>query len=283
MRRGPLFVLATVAGFAAAAIAAGCQPTAQESTAEAVAPDSAHMIAFRLLEQLGGSRSAFDDTRYVAFNWVVEREGEVVANRAHGWDKYTGRYRFSFTDRNGAEHLAILDVDSVSVDAEMGKIPVDGGAWRDAIRLRGASRDSALAGAYRGFINDSYWLLMPYKWLDPGVHLAYEGMRTLSDGRAYQTVRLSYDEGLGVTNDQFWGFVDPETGMMSARQYHLEGRDEPGAVVWWEDWRQVGPLKMSANRRFEQPGGRIYFTDLASSSDVPPGAFDGPDATSGTP
>ena len=262
-----------IVALAAASIACGPQGRREEGDGserdaavrggEAVERDSAVLVADLLLDALGG-RTAWEETRFVGFRWIVEREGEVVADRKHAWDRYTDEYRLEFA-RGGDTTLAYFNVLSIKHDS----IPVSGDVWVDGTRLEGAVRDSALQRAYGIFINDTYWLLMPFKWRDPGVHLAYEGLRELSDGRTYTTVHLTYDEGLGVTEDEFWGFVDPETGLLAAWQYHLQGRDAKGSIVWWRDWEQVGPVRMAMDRRWDDGDARIYFADVVASREVP--------------
>ena len=52
-------------------------------------------LAERLLDSLGG-REAWDATRFVAFHWIVGRDGEVLRDRSHAWDRFDGRYRLEY-------------------------------------------------------------------------------------------------------------------------------------------------------------------------------------------
>ncbi|MGH7605773.1 MAG: hypothetical protein ACREME_00410, partial [Gemmatimonadales bacterium] len=146
------------------AIAAACTPADEGAPASDAAPaasasgDSAAMYADRLMEALGGQQ-AWDDTRFLAFRWIVERDSQVVADRSHAWDRYDSRYRVEF-ERGEDQHVAIFSTSTLREDPEMGKVPA-GEAWVNGGALAGAARDSALARAYGAFINDTYWLLMP--------------------------------------------------------------------------------------------------------------------------
>ncbi len=272
-----LFACLVAAAVAACAPGDTADTDAAEGTADAAGSadaastsDSAAHYADRLLAWQGG-QEAWEDTRFLRFRWIVERDGQTVADRSHAWDRYTGRYRLSYTRQDSTPFLALFDVQSLASDT----LEPDGDAWVGGERLEGAARDSALRDAYAAFVNDSYWLLMPLKWRDPGVHLAYEGTTTLPDSASYATVHLTFDPGLGVTDDQYWGYLDPETGRMAAWQYHLQGREEKGDVIWWEDWRTFGPqeLRLSTNRRFSSGGARIHFEDVAADTAVPDGVF----------
>lgn len=237
------------------------------------ASDSAELLADRVLEWHGGS-DAWESTRFLRFDWIVEREGETAVRRSHAWDRWEGDYRLAYTRGDDSRVVALFSLSTLASDTLS---PV-GDVWVDGGRLEGSARDSALDQAYRAFVNDSYWLLMPLKWRDPGVHLAYAGREELPDGEAYPAVHLTFDEGLGVTDDEYWGFVDPETGEMVAWRFHLEGDEQEGPVIWWRDWRTFGPqqLKLALDRRFEAGPVRIHFEEVAADTAVPAGVFTPP-------
>ncbi|WP_425152912.1 hypothetical protein [Candidatus Palauibacter sp.] len=272
VRARPFLRLAWLA--IASPLLGGCDgaSSAGSPRSEAAPGDTAAMYAAQLAESLGG-RDAWDRTRYLSFRWIVERDGQVVANREHAWDRYDGRYRVAF-EQEGAAYVLLFNVNEVEEHPELGKVPA-GRAWVGGTELTGAARDSALRRGYGAFINDTYWAVMPFKWEDPGVHLAYEGTRTLSDGGEYAAVHLSFDQGLGTTEDQYWGFLD-ESGRMAAWQYHLGRSEAPGDVIWWSDWRQVGDIQFAMTRVMDDGERFMYFEDVAASETVPEGRFDPP-------
>lgn len=250
--------------------AAAGDTAAEPGTAESAASDSAQMLANRLMEWQGGAE-AWDRTRYLAFDWIVERGGEEVARRSHAWDRDEARYRVSWEREDGTRLHALFDVTSMKSDTT----DPEGEVWVDGDPLTGAARDSALRDAYGAFINDSYWLLMPLKWEDPGVHLAYEGRTELAGDSTFATVHLTFDEGLGVTNDEYWGYVDPESGRMAAWRYHLQGQEQRGSVIWWRDWRTFGPqeIRLALDRRWSEGDARIHFEQVAADTAPPDDAF----------
>ncbi|MDX1579661.1 MAG: DUF6503 family protein [Gemmatimonadota bacterium] len=283
-RGARLRVGAPVAGLLLALAGTGCAPETSDgedpaagdppAAGSATAPsDSARIYADRLMAFLGGE-DAWDRTRYLTFRWLVQRDGQVVADREHAWDRYDGRYRVAF-DQRDTTHLMLFDIDEMREHPELGDVPA-GRAWKGGVELQGAARDSALRRAYGMFINDTYWALMPFKWDDPGVHLEYEGMRTLADSLDYATVHLTFDEGLGITEDEYWAFLDPETGRLAAWQYRLGDDEEPRDPIWWRDWREVGEIRFAMARENEAGERFIYFEDVAASATVPQGRFEPP-------
>lgn len=267
--------LVALSSAALLATACGGDGAAGGRSEPAAALDSAALIADRTMEALGGEE-AWSSTRYIAFRWVVDR-GEQPFGRSHAWDRFDGRYRLEFGEGESAV-LALFNVNRVRRDSAWGKVPA-GDVWVGGAKLEGSARDSALARGYAAFINDTYWLLMPFKWRDPGVHLAYEGVRMLNDRQEYAVIHLTFEPDLGMTNDEYWAFVDPETGIMTAWQYHLENREEPGPIIRWRSWRRVGSLMLSADRVWPDGERTIYFEDLAAGTEVPAGVFDPPDAS----
>lgn len=238
-----------------------------EDTSFAALGDSATYWARRMASALGGPEQ-WQETRFVRFQWIVG-SGEDATGRRHAWDRHTGRYRLEYEREDGSPVLALFNVSRVESD----DLESAGHVWVGGERLQGAERDSALRDAYGSFINDSYWLLHPFKYFDPGVHLDWAGRTELSDGRSYPTVHLTFDEGLGVTNDQYWGYIDPETGLLHAWQYHLQGQEERGDVIRWEGWTGVGDVRLAPRRVWPDGSVNIHFEDLAAADTVPGGIF----------
>ena len=72
--------------------------------ARAQAEDAkAAAVADRVMEALGGT-DAWNKTRYLRFDFAVDRGGKTVMRRSHTWDKWTGRYRLEATTREGAAY-----------------------------------------------------------------------------------------------------------------------------------------------------------------------------------
>src|SRR4029078_10700710 len=72
-----------------------------------------------------------------------------------------------------------------------------GRAWLDGRELAGDELKEMLERAYGAWVNDTYWLLMPYKLEDPGVHLSSAGEETMG-GHTYDKLHLSFDH-VGLT------------------------------------------------------------------------------------
>jgi hypothetical protein len=153
--------------------------------------------------------------------------------------------------------------------------PTAGRVWVDGAEVTGEDAAPLLQGANRAHINDSYWLVMPFKWTDPGVQARYLGERIHEpSGEPWEVVELSFD-AVGLTpQNMYHAWIDPETGRMG-RWEHFSNPDANPSPSDWTDWTTIGPLTLALNRR---SGGevRLFFSQLLAAESVPPGAFSPP-------
>ena len=120
-------------------------------------------------------------------------------------------------------------------------------------------------------MNDTYWLLMPYKMTDPGVVLAYDGELKEGDA-AWDKVRLTFD-GVGLTpKDKYWAFVNRKTGMVDRWDFVLKGEDKPPSSFTWEGWKKHGKVMLAPDHKAKD-GTRIYFPVLEVPESVPDAVF----------
>ena len=120
------------------------------------------------LEAMGG-RDAWGETRFLRWRFM--------GRRLHHWDRWTGDVRIE------ADSLLVL----------MNVRTKEGRAWDGGVEITDeAARAKALERGHALWVNDSYWLIMPYKLLDPGAVLRRRGDGELPDGRAARE-RLTED------------------------------------------------------------------------------------------
>jgi hypothetical protein len=237
------------------------------AAAPAAAKDEPAEVAHKVMEAMGG-KSTFDADRFLTFRFVVEKDGKELASYDHAWDRYTGRYRLDGT-KDGKPLRVIFNVND-----RQGRV------WLDGTELEGDAAKPYLDMAYERFINDTYWLLMPWKWLDPGVALHDEGERNL-DGEEYDVVSLSFDK-VGLTpKDRYWAYVSDKDGLMKRWEFVLQKDDgSPGTgaptMFTWEDWRDAGDGLLFSRKRVKMgpgPSLAILFPEVKISKNVDESAF----------
>jgi hypothetical protein len=221
----------------------------------------ADAIGKELIASLGGEK-AWEKARQFRFDFVVERDGKAVARFSHAWDRYTGDYRVSGTDKSGAPFVVYFNVNSKDGQALVNGKPVEGEA-----------REGLLKMAYGRFINDMYWLLAPWKIFDPGVRLAYDGEKPCPEGGTCDVLKLSF-EGVGLTpKDVYWLWVTRDGRRMVAWQYVLNGAQEDPTMALWKDWRVFSGISLSLEKPMVGKGTVIRFENVSVSPSREDGLF----------
>jgi len=210
-------------------------------------------VASRTLEAMGGA-PAFAKLRTLKFDFVVERDGKEVARVHHVWDRWDGRYRLEAVNREGKAVLTLFNVQK----------PGEGRSWLDGKELSGDDLKKALDRAYGRFINDTYWLLMPAKMLDPGVNLASEAA-VEKDGKTYDVVRLTFGEGVGLTpHDTYWAYVSKDSGLMERWDFVLTGQEAKDRSTYlWTDWQTVGGVRLAMKKSAADGSAVIRFDNVS--------------------
>lgn len=234
----------------AAAGAALCIP---ERAAAAKDPKAVE-VALRSMAAMGG-QERLAAARLLRFDFAPVRDGKVTGSYHHWWDRHRGAYRLEGVSKEGVPYRVLFDVNSKQ-----------GRAWLGARELAGEELVHWLEVGYGRFINDTYWLLMPWKWLDPGVNLGYEGKKTV-DGQEYEVVTLSFESGVGLTsNDRYWAYVSTTTNLMERWEFVLETEEgAPGSAAptaWaWEGWKDTAAgVKLSTAKRRLAEGPAVQIT-----------------------
>ena len=243
------------------ALTTGAAVYAQSRPAPPASNPRAIEIAGKTLQALGGE-AAWNNTHYLRFTFAVDREGKTVASRTHVWDKWTGNYRLEGTDKEGKPFVVLMNLNSKQGKAQKEGKPAEG---EDLKKL--------LESAYGAWVNDTYWLLMPYKMRDPGVILSYAGEEKGASGAMYDKVKLTFDN-VGLTpRDSYWVWVNRDTGMVDRWDFVLKGESKPPASFTWDGWKKYGNVMLAPERKNTKDGTRIYFPLLEVPASLPEQTF----------
>jgi len=196
----------------------------------------ADAVGRELIAAMGGE-AAWEKARQFQFDFVVVKEGQEVARFSHAWDRYTGDYRVTGVDKAGAPYAVYFNVNTK-----------DGKAFVNDVPASPEESAKRVEGAYGRFINDTYWLLAPWKIFDPGVSLAYDGEKPCPGGGVCDVLKLSFDN-VGLTpKDVYWIWVARDGRQMRQWQYVLGGASEPPTTAAWNDWRKLGGVMLSLEK-----------------------------------
>ncbi|MFH1568850.1 MAG: hypothetical protein ABIL09_12705 [Gemmatimonadota bacterium] len=205
-------------------------------------------VADQVMERLGG-RPAWDATHYVTWRFF--------GRRLHVWDKWTGDLRFEEGDG-----VVLMNLHSRR-----------GRAWEGGTEVTDPDTLARrLQRGYEAWINDSYWLVMPYKLKDSGVTLKYAGRDTTAAGTPAEVLELTFT-GVGVTpQNRYRVWVTEADHLVRQWAYYADAADaEPRFVGPWDEWQPHGRIWLSAAR-----GPRAH-SDVAVYEALPRSVFESPE------
>ncbi len=206
-------------------------------------------LAAEVMNAVGGERAWNDRSWNLEFDFVLIRDGKEGARFSHGWNRTTNAYGVTGKTRDGKQwHVRFTDV-----IARQGSATLDGSPASDSLL------SELLALGYGRFINDGYWLLMPFKLLDPGVN-HWRQPDTVIDGSRYQVLRLSFGK-VGLTpGDRYWLYIDPRTKLVQRWNFILEGGGK--GDFYWQDYTDYGGIKLPLRRRSADGTMEIRFENI---------------------
>jgi hypothetical protein len=191
-------------------------------------------IADEVMEKMGG-RQNWDNTHYVKWRFF--------GRRLHVWDKWTGDIRVEHRDQ-----IILMNLNTRS-----------GRAWKAGIEVTHPdSLAPLLQLGYEAWVNDSYWVFMPYKLKDSGVTLKYIGDGQMADSSAADILELTF-AGVGVTpENRYLVYIDKQTRLVGQWDYFEKAADEkPRMSTPWKNWQRHGKILLSDDR------GRGKHTEIA--------------------
>lgn len=202
----------------------------------------AMQLADRTMDVMGGRA-----------NWdAVQTIGWTIFGRTHLWNKWTGQYR--------------LDADTLTV--VMNLTTGAGRAWSKGSEVTATDALAAiLKDAKSIWINDSYWLVMPYKLKDSGVTLRYAGEKATEDGRPADMLTLTFKDVGDTPDNKYDVFVDRESGLVTQWCYYKLAADTtPRFTLPWTNWTAFGAIKLATGRgKVDVTGIRVSAADERES------------------
>lgn len=220
-------------------------------------------LAAQVMQALGGE-AAWKKVRFLRFDFAVETDGKIAMSRSHYWDKWTGRYRVEGKGKDGKGFLVLMNLDTKQ-----------GQAWLDDKPLADAALTEQLERGYGMWVNDTYWLLMPYKLQDPGVRLSMAGEEKIGDADC-DRLQLSF-EGVGLTpKDRYWVSVNRTTHLVDRWEYILQDEKGPATRWDWRGWKSYGGIKLAPERVNAKAKRRILFPVLDVPAAIPDAMFEAP-------
>jgi len=212
-------------------------------------------IAAKMDDAMGGMK-AWESVPYVRFDFVIYKDGKEAARFRHWWDKKRGIDRVEGPDDKGRMVAAIVNLPNRT-----------GRSFTAGLPDRDSSEVAAqVQNGYERWVNDSYWLMMPFKVRDPGTILKYGGTRKGPKGEEWEVLEITFDKGVGLTpGDHYWLYVNRKSHLMDKWEMLLQSMDPKGppSSATWEDWTKAGPVRIATMHHFEGKSAYLRFENVA--------------------
>lgn len=194
---------------------------AKGSDAKAIAIADAVMAAM-------GGRQAWEETRCISWTFFGRRK--------LSWDKQAGICNIEWLNR--PQNI------TVNLNDGTGKVSLKG-----VLQTHPDSLAKYLDIGKKVWINDSYWLVMPFKLKDSGVTLKYLGEAKTEAGENADLLQMTFS-GVGVTpENKYQVWVDKKTHLVTQWAYFEKFSDEKPAIVNpWGDYKRYGKILLSGSR-----------------------------------
>lgn len=195
-------------------------------------------IADHVMEAMGG-RNNWDKTRYLHWNFFD--------NRMHTWDKKTGDIHIE-----GLKQDFIIQM---NIHSMLGTVFVGNRQLTESDSL-----SQWLNKGKSWWINDSYWLIMPFKLKDSGVTLKYWGQDTMTSGAFAEVLELTFSEVGDTPQNKYRVYIDTSDHLIKQWDFYAVASDSlPRISTPWENYKLYDRIKLSGDR------GRFALTDISAS------------------
>lgn len=187
---------------------------------------AAIQLADSIMHAMGG-RENWDKTRFISWTFFGRRD--LV------WDKYTGRVRID-SRPDSTTYL-------VNVNTGEGKVKIRGIEITEPDSLK-----KLIKKATSIWINDSYWLVMPFKLKDSGVTIKYMGGDTLQ-GQRFNTLVLTFKEVGDTPQNKYKLYVDIKDKLVRYWSYYSNAaQDTANFTRPWDNYQRQGLILLSGDR-----------------------------------
>lgn len=215
--------------------------------------EKAIKIADEVMGAMGG-RENWDNTRYLQWTFLGN-------SRTLYWDKKTGDVRIDIPPRAEAQQVAQTLITNIFSGKGMAKIGAETITNPDSLQ-------KYMTRAKDIWINDSYWLVMPFKLKDSGVTLKYVGEDTTQAGKIADVIDLTFAKVGKTPGNRYQIFVDKDSHLVTQWDYYTQAMDKQARFKMpWNNYQKYGNLMLSDNR------GNISLSNIAAPDQLDKAVF----------
>ena len=217
-------------------------------------------IAFMACKQPVDNKVAVNDAAQANTQQELTIAEKIA--RQHGIDNWSdvNSIQFSFNVDRGVSHTPRSFVWNVKT----GEVETTGSGGTVNYN-RNEINDSTALAVDRYFINDSYWLLAPFKLVwDENKRIIESDSKEKApiSGKDMGKLTVTYGDSGGYTPGDAYDFYFDDSYTIREWVYRRGGQQEPSMITTWEDYQEIGGLKLSMMRNDITETFKIYFTDV---------------------
>jgi len=192
-----------------------------------IADEKSGIIANKVIEAMGGE-SKWGNLE--AVSWTFFGARKLL------WDKKHNKVRI---ENPKDTSLVVLDMNTME-----GRYSKNGVEETDSILL-----NKQLKRAKSIWINDSYWLVMPFKLRDPGVNLSHKRVDTLINGSLADVLELTFENVGDTPDNKYEVYVDQTDNLIKQWDFYAKASQEKPSRSWpWDNYKSYDGLLLSAER-----------------------------------
>lgn len=136
----------------------------------------------------------------------------------------------------------------------------------DTLTYSRKSMDSIAAKRNGGFINDRYWVLAPFNLIWDAKNFTYEHIeeeKSPISGEPMQKLTIVYSNEGGYTPGDAYDFYFKDDFILREWVFRKTNQVEPSMTTTWENYVDMGGLKLAQDHKKPEGGFNLNFTDLA--------------------
>ncbi len=247
MKRYFLLFMLLALGFTDVTFAQKSANPAAKGFNETGSDPKAIALADAAMDAMGG-RKNWDNTHFITWNFF--------GNRRLIWDKWTGDVR---VDNLKNDQTVLLNINT-----NKGRVMKNGQEITQPDSVAKYVKQGKSA-----WINDAYWLVMPYKLKDSGVTLKYMGEDKTEDGAAAEKIQMTFDNVGDTPQNKYYVWLSPESHMVTQwAHFGKADNEKPNFTLPWKTYKPYGKIMLSGDR------GQRQLTDIQVFDKLPKSVFE---------
>ncbi len=204
-------------------------------------------IADQVMLAMGG-RKAWDETAIL--KWTFFGRRTLI------WNKNTGDVFIDFP----SDTLQI----ALNIHNKNGRAKKNNQFVEDEVQL-----SELLEKGYKVWVNDSYWLVMPFKLKDSGVTLKYERSDSTQAGAPAEVLCMTFHQ-VGVTPENKYEVYVTQDNLIKQWAFFAQFEQDSASYTWpFDNYKEYGGLLLSGERSDGKGPSNLSVYDVLDSAQHP--------------